>query len=238
MIDMEFVNREYEIFQTLKRLLEERLDFVVVGGYAVSGLARHRFSVDCDIVVSKRGLKDFERILKRETFESHVRKTGFDETYAGEFISYKKEVNELPVTIDVLVGGLACRATEASWSFDYIKKHSTEAIITGIETSVTCRIPEKELLIAFKIHSARKTDIRDIIMLREGSDLEKVLKHLRRGKIDALIGQIGKIVEALSDKNLVDSLKGVFTLTVDVGREIESTRKDIESILKSIRQSD
>jgi NAD-dependent DNA ligase len=75
-------------------------------------------------------------------------------------------------------------------------------------------------------------------MLREGSDLEKVLKHLRRGKIDALIGQIGKIVEALSDKNLVDSLKGVFTLTVDVGREIESTRKDIESILKSIRQSD
>jgi hypothetical protein len=235
---MEFVQRENEIFRMLKRLIEERLDFVVVGGYAVSGLARHRFSVDCDIVVSKRDLKDFENILKRKGFESHVRKKGSDETYAGEFISYKKGVNELPVTIDILVGSLVCRATGASWSFDYIKKHSIEAIITGIETSITCRIPEKELLIAFKIHSARRTDIRDIIMLRDGSDMERVVKHSRKGKTDALESQMDKIVGALNDKNLIDSLKGVFSLTVDVAKQIENTRKDIEGILKSICQSD
>jgi hypothetical protein len=232
---MEFVNRENEILRMLKRLIEERLDFVVVGGYAVSGLARHRFSVDCDIVVSKRELSKFEKTLKKEGFKRHVRKTGFDEIYAGEFISYKKEVDDLPVTIDLLVGSLVCRATRASWSFSYIRKHSIEAVITGIETSVSCRIPEKELLIAFKIHSARRTDIRDIIMLRDGSDLEKTLKHLRKGKMDALKTQINKIIEALNDKNLVDSLKGVFTLTVDVRKQIEDTRKNIESILKSIR---
>ncbi|MCJ7635119.1 nucleotidyltransferase family protein [Candidatus Bathyarchaeota archaeon] len=232
---MEFVRRENEILRMLKRLVEERLDFVVVGGYAVSGLARHRFSVDCDIVVSKRELEKFEEVLKKEGFKRHVRKTGFDEVYAGEFISYKKEVGELPVTIDFLVGSLVCRATEASWSFDYIKNHSIEVAITGIEILASCRIPEKELLIAFKIHSARRTDIRDIIMMREGSDLEKVLKHLRKGKMDALKTQINKIIEALNDKNLVDSLKGVFTLTVDVRKQIESTRQDIESILKSIR---
>jgi hypothetical protein len=231
---MEFVKRENEIFRMLKRLIEERLDFVVVGGYAVSGLTKHRFSVDCDIVVSNRDLEKFEEILKKEGFESHVRKTGFDEAYAGEFISYKKEVNELPVTMDLLVGSLVCRATEASWSFDYIKKHSTEANVSGIETFVTCRISERELLIAFKIHSARRTDIRDIIMLREDASIEKVLKHLRKGKEEALKGQLKTIMEALKDPNLVDSLKGVFTLSVDVRKQIESTRKDVELILKKL----
>lgn len=232
---MEFLKRENEILRIIKRLIEEKPDFVVVGGYAVSGFARHRFSVDCDIVVSKRELKKLEKILKKEEFRRHVRKTGFDEAYAGEFISYKKGISELPVTIDLLVGSLVCRATEAAWSFDYIKKNSVEATITGIETSAICRIPEKELLIAFKIHSARRTDIRDIIMMREGSDSEKILKHLRKGKIDALRTQINKIIEALNDKNLIDSLKGVFTLTVDVRKQIEDARKDIETILKSIR---
>ncbi|MGB9693315.1 MAG: hypothetical protein ACPLYF_00560 [Fervidobacterium sp.] len=231
---MEFVKRENEILRMLKRLTEEQLDFVVVDGYAVSALARHRFSVDCDIVMSKRELDKFEEILKKEGFKRHVRKAGFDEIYAGEFISYKKEVDELPVTIDLLVGSLVCRATEAAWSFDYIKNHSVEATITGTETSASCRIPEKELLIAFKIHSARRTDVRDIIMMSEGVDSEKILKHLRKGKMDALITQISKIMDALNDKNLVDSLKGVFTLTVDVRKQIEGARKEIESILKSI----
>jgi len=232
---MEFAKRENEILRMLKRLTEERLDFVVVGGYAVSGIAKHRFSVDCDIVVSKKELEKVEEILKTEGFKRHVRKAGFDEMYAGEFISHKKEVGELPVTIDLLVGSLVCRATEAAWSFDYIKKHSVEATITGTETSASCRIPERELLIAFKIHSARKTDIRDIIMMREGADSEKILKHLKKGKMDALTTQINKIIDALNDKNLVDSLKGVFTLTFDVRKQIEGARKEIESILKNIQ---
>ena len=33
---MEFVNRENEILRTLDSLVEGELDFVVVGGYAVS----------------------------------------------------------------------------------------------------------------------------------------------------------------------------------------------------------
>ena len=50
---MEFVKRENEIMLTLNRFVEEELDFVVVGGYAVSGLGAHRFSVDCDVVIPK-----------------------------------------------------------------------------------------------------------------------------------------------------------------------------------------
>lgn len=236
MSNMEFLNREKEILRMLRKLTEEKLDLIVVGGYAVSGLAKHRFSVDCDIVVPKRELAKLEEIMKKEGFKQHVRKTGFDETYGGEFISYKKDVSELPVTIDLLIGSLACGATGASWSFDYIKKHSTEATITGIETSASCRIPEKELLIAFKIHSARKTDIRDIIMLRENADCEKILKHIKKGKEEALREQIQKIIKALEDANLVDSLKGVFVLTTDVKKQIESTRKDMETIYSKLHE--
>jgi len=231
---MEFVKRENEILRVLKKLTERKLDFIVVGGYAVSGHAKHRFSVDCDIVVPKRELEKLEEVLKEEGFEKHIMKTGFDEIYGGEFVSYKKEVSGLPVTVDLLVESLVCRATEAAWSFDYIKKNSSEANITGIEALVTCRIPEKELLLAFKIHSARRADIRDIVMLRGNADLEKVLSHTRKGKKEALKEQIKKIIEAFQDPKLMDSLKGVFTLRVDVEKMIESTRKDIESILRKL----
>lgn len=233
---MEFVKRENEILRILKKLTEEKLDFILVGGYAVSGLARHRFSVDCDIVVPRRELEKLKEVLNEEGFDKHVMKTGFDEVYAGEFGSYRKEVGGLPVTVDLLVGSLVCRATEAAWSFDYIKKNSIEANITGIETSIISGIPEKELLIAFKIHSARRTDIRDIVLLREEADFEKVLKHTRKGREEALKEQIKSIIEALKDPNLVDSLKGVFALRADVKKQIESARKDVEVILRKLRQ--
>jgi len=231
---MGFVERENEILKTIKSMVEARLDFIVVGGYAVSALARHRFSVDCDIVISKNRLENFESTLEREGFERHVERTGFDEMYAGEFVSYKKEVAGLPVTVDLLVNSLVCRATEASWSCDYIKKHSVDANIPGLEASVRCRIPEKELLIAFKVHSGRRADVRDIVMLRENADLEEALGHLRRGNIEALKDQITRIIAALDDKNLVDSLKGVFTLTVDIERQIESARKFIDSVSRNL----
>ena len=232
---MEFVKRENEIFLTLNRFVEEELDFVVVGGYAVSGLGKHRFSVDCDVVISKNEVGKTEELLQRIGFERNVEKTGFDETYAGEFLSYKKKVGELSVTFDLLVGSLVCRTTGAAWSFDYIKKFSVQVAIAGIETVANCRIPEKELMIAFKIHSARRTDVRDIIMMIENADLDKVLTHLNRGKTELLKTQVSNIMEMLNDVKLINSLKGVFRLTVDVKKQIEGTQKNIESLLKRIR---
>nr|MDO8097699.1 hypothetical protein [Candidatus Njordarchaeota archaeon] len=222
---MKFIEREDEIFKALRGLTEAGLDFVVVGGYAVSGLARHRFSVDCDIVAPKRELGGFERILNETGFSKHIEKAGFDEKYGGEFVSYKRNVGGLPVTFDLLVNALVGRETEAAWSFDYVKEHSSVATITGVSTSVNCRIPERELLIAFKIHSARKSDVRDIVMLAENSDLDRILRHLMRGKIEILRGHIDKVMQALNDPNLVDSLKGVFTMTASVMKQIENARK-------------
>ena len=231
---MEFVNRENEILQTLNRLVEEELDFVVVGGYAVSGLGKHRFSVDCDIVILKREIGKTEAVLKKHGFELDIEKTGFDETYSGEFVRYKKKVGGLPVTFDLLVGSLVCRNTGASWSFEYIKKHAVEAAITGIEKFANCRVPEKELMIAFKIHSARRTDVRDVIMMLENSDLDKVVTHLKRGNAETLKTQISHIMEMLNDARLVDSLKGVFRLTTDVKKQIEDTQKKMKSLLERL----
>lgn len=234
---MAFIEREKEILRVLTRLVGARLDFIVVGGHAVSALARHRYSIDCDVVIKKKEMEEFENILTREGFTRHTERAGFDEVYGGEFVSYRKEVDRLPVTFDLLVGSLVYRTTDAAWSFDYIRRHSIEANVLGIETSVSCRVPEKELLIAFKVHSGRKADVRDMVMLRENADFKKVLDHLKRGRIDALRDQINNIIEALKDEKLVDSLKGVFTLTADVKRQIENTRKDMENLLKNFNNA-
>ena len=231
---MKLVERENEMLRTIRRLREENLEFIVVGGYAVSALARHRFSVDCDIVVPQERRVKFEEVLKKEGFSKHVQKAGFDAAYGGELISYVKKVDGLPVAVDLLVGSLVCRATQASWSFDYIKRFSVTATISGYGFSVECRIPERELLIAFKLHSGRRADVRDFVMLSENADRSKILKHLKRGDERKLRGQIAAVLRALEDKNLVDSLKGVFTIEVAVVKLIGNAKKDLQNLVESL----
>ena len=89
-------------------------------------------------------------------------------------------------------------------------------------------------MIAFKIHSARRTDVRDVIMMLENSDLDKVVTHLRRGNAEILKTQISHIMEMLNDPRLVDSLKGVFTLTIDVKKQIEDAENKMESLLERL----
>ena len=151
-----FVERENEVLKTIRAFADAGLDFVVVGGYAVSGLGRHRFSVDLDVVVDEKDLDAFTKILEERAFERCAERAGFDQAYGGRFVSYVKRIDGLPVTADLLVGSLVCRATGASWSYDYIKRHSIVAEVSGIELSVRCRVPERELLIALKIHSGEE----------------------------------------------------------------------------------
>lgn len=231
---MKLLERENEILRIIRRLREEDLDFVVVGGYAVSGLARPRFSVDCDIVVPQEHRGKSEKVLENEGFTKHVQKAGFDSVYGGQFISYVKNVNELPVAVDLLVGSLVCRATGASWSFEYIWKFSVVANIPGYGFSVECRIPERELLIAFKLHSARRADVRDFVLLRENADRNKMLTHLGRGDEPKLKGQINVVLKALEDKHLVDSLKGAFAMDAAVTKLIKNAKEDLQNVVKRL----
>ncbi len=226
---MELIEREREILRILERI--SGTNFILVGGYAVSSLAMHRFSVDCDLVVSK-DLARIKNILKEEGYAPQYKKEGFDALYGGRFENYAKKINSTSVFVDLLINSLVSRGTNASWSFEYIKKHSIASKIGA--PPVTCAVPEKELLVAMKIHSGRKADIRDIIMLASGCDLEKVVKHIKRGDEKLLLDKIDSILNSLGDEKMIDSLKGVFRLERDVERDIRNSKKFMESIRKEI----
>jgi len=228
-----FVKRENEILRVIRSFTDAGLEFVVVGGYAVSGLGRHRFSVDLDVVIDEKDLEAFTRILEEKGFSRHVERGGFNEVYGGKFVSHAKKIDDLPVTVDLFVGSLVCRTTEASWSYEYIKRYSIETEVTGIELSARCRIPERELLIALKIHSGRRADLRDVIVLMERVDIDKLIRHLKRGDLKKLRTHIDHMLEMLRDSKLVDSLKGVFSIRRDVRGEIERAYRVLERIRKT-----
>ena len=229
-----FVERENEILKTIRSFTNAGLDFVVVGGYAVSGLGRHRFSVDLDVVIDEKDLDAFTKTLEERGFERSMERAGFDEVYGGRFVSYVKRIDGLPVTADLLVGSLVCRATGASWSYEYIRRHSIATEVLGIELSAKCRVPEKELLIALKIHSGRRADLRDVVVLIEGGDVKKIVRYLRRGDLEKLRVQVNSMLEMLSDPRLANSLKSVFTIRRDVTEEIERARRTLEKIREAI----
>ena len=229
-----FVERENEILKTIRSFTNAGLDFIVVGGYAVSSFGRHRFSVDLDVVIDEKDLDAFTKTLEERGFERSMERAGFDEVYGGRFVSYVKRIDGLPVTADLLVGSLVCRATGASWSYEYIKRHSMVAEVVGIELSARCKVPERELLIALKIHSGRRADLRDVVVLVEGADVEEIVRHLRRGDLERLRIQINRMLEMLRDPRLTDSLRGVFAIRRDVTDEIEKTRKALEKVQEAI----
>ena len=77
--------------------------------------------------------------------------------------------------------------------------------------------------------------MRDYVLLREGADRSRVLKHLKRGDEQKLNGQIAAVLKALEDKNLVDSLKGVFTIETAVVKLIDNTKKDLQNIAQRLK---
>src|SRR5712692_3932118 len=158
------IARENEILCTIESFEKSKLEFILVGGYAVSLLARHGFSVDCDAVIPKDLAKKFEELLRREGYKVERTKVGFDKEYGGGFASFGKKVEDLPVTIDLLIGSLVSRGTSASWSYQYIKENSVNATLIAGNEVLEVKVPERELLVAFKIHSRREADLRDIIM--------------------------------------------------------------------------
>ena len=219
-----FVDRENEIFDILRRFSAADLEFVVVGGYGVSAY-QHRFSVDADLVVRQDDVPTFARILESRGFEMDTdREVG---AYGGRYMAYVKNA-ELPVTIDLLVGALQCRQTDAAWSYRYIREHAVTRDIEGSEESVRVRVPTEELLIAVKLHSGRLTDVRDVIALMEHADLDDVETHIDRGDRAALGRVLADIEQTVSAAGFEDSFKGVFSRGSLPEHEISQLRDFLE----------
>lgn len=219
------LEREQEVMRILSLFLDKSLDFIIVGGYAISTYKK-RFSIDLDVVVKEDELKEFEKILEKEGYSLRYEKE-ISLLYGENFKRFMKKMNNLPVDIDLLVNGLVSRTTGATWGLDYIKRHSVKRKLNNLEFLT----PEKELLIAMKFHSGRLSDIRDIVALMPCGK-EKLRKHLLKGDVKKLKEAMKKQASFLDKPQFDDSFKGIFGLHVYKEKDVREAKKLVKEILK------
>jgi len=208
--------------------------YVLIGGYAVSAFEFPRFSVDLDVVIPEKDFEQFSGTLETQGFSKVKEADDFALKYKGSFVCFRKMVESLSVSVDLLVGMVQCRQTDAAYSFDYMWKNSEIRMVTGfgVKASAEARVADREMLIALKINSIRMADQRDIIGLCGGTvDTEKVANHLTRAPMDKIREQIGRLLSFLQDPKSRDSLKGVFVFSDSV---LDNLLKKTEETLKEI----
>lgn len=231
----ELIDRENKIFEILEEFSKAGLDFIIVGGYAVSAF-KHRFSVDADIIIKKEDKEKFELVLIKNKFVKTIVKE-LDHAYTSEFIRYETK-DELPVSVDLLIDGVGSRTTNASFSFKRLEEYSKKRKITGTEKEISVLVPEREILIVLKLHSGRLTDFRDIGALTKKIDLDLINKFIWQGKTEIVKNNIRKILSLLEDKGFIDSFKGVFVekkYDIDID-EIKKLGKLLEKRYEKFRR--
>ncbi len=220
-------SREEEIIRTLSSL---RGEFVLIGGYATSALSAHRFSVDCDIVVSRKDVGEFRNQLRREGYSKKKATTRFDKIYGGSVEIYSKKIRSGRVSVDLFVDSITARKTGAAWSYEYIRSYSSERIISGIKGSASVLVPSKEMMVAMKIHSGRDADMRDIVMLCEDIDWESVGKHAARGKKEILLSILTDIISKMAREQFTSSLRAAFELRNKVEPLVSGCRAKLSEL--------
>jgi hypothetical protein len=227
-----FIERENEIFDILDTFNKAGLDYVLIGGYAVSAYM-HRFSVDADVCLDKKDLPSFRNLLKAKHF-SFVKRRELEDAYKGEFECYVKKI-KLPVTVDLLVGSVASRQTNASISFANLHKNSEIKKIVGIEKAISARIPSREALIALKMHSARMTDARDIAALCHNIDFNDVAKFMKIGDLTQILYNFDNLISYFKSDNFKDAFKGVFSIEKLPKGNIDNAIKLVEKLKAELR---
>lgn len=208
----------------LKDLQESDIGYVLVGGYAVSQFET-RFSTDLDLVIAPDEYDDVVAFLERHEFERRDElEVPPDETIYNRAIELFERTEGLvhPVGVDVLVNGLGCRQTEAEWSFEYLREHSTEQTISGGSRSTTARTADGEVLVAAKLHSGRPTDLADVLAAVPEIDFETVATHLHRGNEAALRSQLEDAREFIENDGLDHRFKSLFGQSAASSDDVEA----------------
>ena len=203
---MSLGEREAELLETLEAVIDAELPYVLVGGWAIAAF-NQRFTTDVDVVIPGQAIDDYSALLADRGYEKTA-DVERNDLYEGRTLRFEKDIGN-PVRFDAMVDALGCRQTEAEWSYRYLAQHSvTEELRTG--RPVTARIPERELLFAVKLHSGRKADTRDLVVLAAGADFDRIATHLHRGDLEKLGGRINRVLERLTAEGFEDAFKGVF----------------------------
>ena len=224
-------DRSEALIDVLEELEQSDIGFVLVGGYAISQFET-RFSTDLDLVIAPDEYDDVVAFLEARGFERQA-----DLEVPPEETIYNREIEIFerseglphPVGVDILVNGLGCRQTQAEWSFDYLRKHSSPTTISGGTRSTTARAAHGEVLVAAKLHSARKTDLADVLAAIPSIDLDLVEMHLHRGDSDALREQLSDAQAFIEEGGLDHRFKSMFG-------QSSASAEDIETLLEFLKQ--
>jgi len=229
------LSRENEALAILEKIVKSGLEFTLVGGYAVAARGRHRYSVDCDIVVAELG--EFQKLLEGQGYQMEKNSNLFHDIYGAESCRFIKDIEGNEIRVDIFVKSLVVRQTSASWSFEYLRRYSSLTNVTGAQKEVQkVMVLEKEILIATKIHSARPQDIRDIVMLATDGkvDWNKVARHAKRDSSDGVKDQIVFILTKLGDPKLSNALKSEFVVKGNIRNELAKTKTGLNLVLDAI----
>jgi len=233
---MKIEERERACLEIIHKLPKR---YVLVGGYAVSAFEFPRFSVDLDLVIADTSFEKFAGILEKDGCTRLKEADEFARVYKGRFVRFQKAVEALPVSVDLLVGMVQCRQTDAAYSFAYVWKNSEIRTVTGfgVSSSVEARVADREMLVALKINSMRMADQRDIIALCSVHvDTDKVVRHLKRAPTDRILKHISNLLSFLANPKGRDSLKGVFVFSGSVlDRLLKRARETLEEISGKLR---
>lgn len=201
--------REKEIFETLQAIRKH--SFVVVGGYAVNAYTLPRFSVDCDIVV-----KD---TTETERIDVILTKIGYSKErvpkntpYYGKFERYEKQIEkDFRVSMDILIGEVLDRQTDATFSADWIFEHSKIRLLKGktILEEQKVRIIDIDALFVMKFICGRSTDIRDVFMLAPNVNDSKWIKEEIAARYD-FKNRFERVKAKVLSKQFRDGLQGVY----------------------------
>ncbi|MDG6963519.1 MAG: hypothetical protein JRN27_01220 [Nitrososphaerota archaeon] len=218
MIGEKLLAREAEVLKLLKTLGPER-PYTLIGGYAVDAYsALPRYSVDLDIVVAKPQLGQFAPLLEQGGFADNE-EPYMNEIEGVETRKFTKPVEDEQVSVDLLVGGVRCRQTEAVWKVGDISETAKVLRVVGVSDSAPARVASRELLIALKLHSGRDPDLRDVVMLSADADWSVVRALGARGSKSKMKKQLEHAVEVLGEPDFEGRLKAYFS-----SRQNESAR--------------
>lgn len=226
---MIFDEREKSIFGLLKEAIKEKLDFVVIGGYAINAYTLPRFSVDCDVVVRKKEeMEKFRKFLEKRGFSNRSKVVAV--AYKGEFVSMASK--EPLATFDILSGSVEDRLSGTVFPADFIFKYSSKRDIfgKGSPSKVEARVVDPEMLFIMKAVCGRSSDIRDVFMLASIKLDRKKLSDIS-SKFPLQYDCTKKILETAGSKSFRDSLQGVYGKLPEP--QFEATLKKLRSLLSA-----
>lgn len=221
---MSHEERSEALIAVLTELEESSIPFVLVGGYAISQFET-RFSTDLDLVIAPDNYDELVEFLEDHHFErTDELAVPPEETLYNREIELFERTDGLvhPVGVDVLVNGLGCRQTEAEWSFDYLWDHSTDTTISGGSRSTTARAAEGEILVAAKLHSARETDLADVLAMVPEIEFDRVAAHLHRGDEEKLCSQLREAKAFIEEGGLDHRFKSLFGKSATSSDDIDA----------------